>query len=105
MHATGFLSWPPVPEEAPNLDDVVETLRDWLERGTEAYRQSEDTYRRTEQEAWDSLDRLRERLEGDDLELLLLYEARSNWLSGLWGEDRFRIGFALGASTGRLFTS
>jgi len=33
------------------------------------------------------------------------YEARSNALSTLWGEDRFRIGYALGATTWHLLDS
>lgn len=38
-----------------------------------------------DREEWDSLDQLQQRLEGEDLALLMRYEARSNYLSSLWG--------------------
>lgn len=96
MDATGHRPWPPTPEEAPGSEDVLETLTDLLIQGSRRYRDTEPQS--------DLLDRLRQRLDGVDLELLTAYEAHTNHLAALWAEDRFRVGFALGASAGRLFS-
>lgn len=87
-------AWPPNADEAPTPDDVLDTLSDLFIHGTETYRRSEP--RR------DLLAQLQQRLEGPDYDLLLAYEAHTNQLADLWGEDRFRIGFALGVGLGRL---
>jgi hypothetical protein len=106
MHSTETVWWPPTPSEAPTLDDVIGTLQDLLERGSEAYRRDQDIYRQEAREEWESLDQLQARLKDDPaaLQLLFLYETRNNYLSALWARDQFRVGFALGAA-GRLYAA
>lgn len=54
-------------------------------------------YRETEP-ASDALQELTERLEGEERQLLLAHEEHSNRVAELWADDRFRLGYALGAS-------
>ncbi|MQB01656.1 MAG: hypothetical protein GEU78_15430 [Actinobacteria bacterium] len=102
MDRSAPVGWPPTPEEAPTFDDVMSVLEELLTRGTDIHRRAQDAYRINEPEEWESLDMLHARLQGEDLALLMRYEARSNVLCALWAEDRFRIGFALGASAARM---
>lgn len=94
MFARGATAWPPTPEEAPDSEEVLEALSELLAHGTRGYKDA--------QESNDLLGRLQRRLAGPDLELLMAYEEQTNRDCVLWAEDRFRIGFALGASTARL---
>lgn len=91
MCARAATVWPPTAEDAPNSEEVLETLSELLAHGTHAYRDA--------RESEDLLERLQRRLEGLDLELLMAYEEQTNRDCAMWAEDRFRIGYALGAST------
>lgn len=70
--------------------EVVELLTELAECGSQDYRESEP--------ASDALQQLMERLEGEERRLLVAYEEHSNHVAELWADDRFRLGYALGAS-------
>ena len=74
----------------PDPDDVLATITEIFERGTRQYRDADATMPGLH-ELWD-------RLDGDDKNLLRTYEAATNRNTELWADDRFCIGYALGAS-------
>lgn len=90
MDPTGRLPWPPSPAEAPIPDEIPSALEELFIHGTRAYRRSE--------ERSDLLERLAQRLDDESRALLMAYEAHTNQLAAAWGDDRFRIGFALGGA-------
>lgn len=70
--------------------EVAELLTELAECGGREYRESEP--------ASDALQQLMERLEGEERRLLIANEEHSNHVADLWADDRFRLGYALGAS-------
>jgi hypothetical protein len=85
--------WPPDLDGAPTLEEVVESLSELLTSGTA-------THQRTVPRS-DLFEQVRDRLAEEDVHLLMSYEEHVNDVMRLWGEDRFRIGYALGAGMGR----
>ncbi len=102
---SGFVPSAFHPHEAPTFEDVMHVLYDLHLHGSQVLHREEAEYRQTNPEEWASHDQLEARLEGEERELFMLFEERSNYLGAIWGNDQFRIGFALGASLGRWFDS
>lgn len=71
-------------------DEVIELLTELAECGSCLYRETEP--------ASDALQQLMERLNGEERRLLVAYEEHSNHVAELWADDRFRLGYVLGAS-------
>jgi hypothetical protein len=88
--------WPPTPEEVPSFGDLVESLDELFWQGTQAHRR--DVPHRP-----DLYEQVRDSLPEADRRLLAEYEEYLHEVMRMWGEDRFRIGYALGASLGRWF--
>jgi hypothetical protein len=91
------MPWPPTPEEVPSFGEVVESLDELFWNGTQAHR-------RAVPRQPDLYDQVRDRLAEADRGLLSEYEEYLHEVMRMWGEDRFRIGYALGTSLGRWFT-
>ncbi|MGH3664568.1 MAG: hypothetical protein ACRDU8_00500 [Egibacteraceae bacterium] len=82
--------WLRVGDPPPSPTEALEALREVFEQGTPSYREREPRS--------DAFDRLLERLDDEDRELLLAYEEHTNHLADVWAADRFRLGFVLGLS-------
>lgn len=76
--------WPPDPE------DVLAAITDLFEHGTRQYRAA-DAGMADLHQMWD-------RVDGDDKRLLASYEEGANHDAERWGNDRFRVGYAIAAS-------
>lgn len=96
MNATGSRNLPPTPSEAPSFADVNLNLDELFYRGTEEYRR--DVPRREY-----LFEELKLRLAQQDHKLLTEYRDYLQEVMRMWGEDRFRIGYAVGASLDRWF--
>lgn len=77
--------------DAPEPDDAFEALRERWESGSASLRAEEASGR----DWWGELG---ERLGAAEGTFLAEFEAHVNAQAERWGRDRFRLGFALGAS-------
>lgn len=79
-------------EWAPDPEGVLAALAEVLEHGTPTYQAAHQRI--------DVVDELMAMLDDTERSLLLEYEARVNEQTERWAEDRFRVGYGLGAALG-----
>lgn len=75
------------------LDQLHDVLDHLVTRGSAGYRATVDDGLRA-----DLLAQISGRLDADGQDLVNRYEELTNQDTDAWGDDRFRIGYALGAS-------